>query len=526
MNTRKKFGALLLSCAALGTLAACSSGSDDAKKTDESGSKSEESFKVTTVRWSDWGDDFQKGFLEESAKDAGVKINWDVYVNADWGDKKAVLLAGGDLPDAFLGSITLTDAELAQNQGMFIALDEYIEKDMPNLSAALAKEPKLKALITSPDGHIYSLPKKLPMRPEIANQLFINKQWLDNLGLEMPDTYEDFINVLTAFKEQDANGNGDVNDEIPYGAGNFDPTFSFILPFDNRLGIDGTYEMSLKDDKPVYLRTEDSYKDGIAWMHDAYAKGLIDSELFTQDQSMSDAKRMDKDVSLVGVSVGWTADATFGLHADEYVALTPLAGPDGNRYVFSDPDHYNYGRNEFMVTTACEDPAALLKWADSFYTDDASIQTYYGSFGIGTEKDGDNYQVLPPQNDESADSWAWINSLRDFGPKYIEDGFNDRVTIDDTQGDGLKLKLDAEVNEYALPGFPNVTYSNEELSKLSSIYVDISSYVTQMASKWIVEGGVEEEWADYLKQLDSMGIKDFMQIQNDAYDRYVKTVGE
>lgn len=524
MNTRKKWGALLMSMALLGALTACGSGS----KTKEKAKSSEgnDSFKVTTVRWSDWGTDFQKGFLTDSAKDAGVKINWDVYVNADWADKKAVLLAGGDLPDAFLGSITLTDAELAQNQSMFIPLEDYIKKDMPNLSAALEKEPKLKALITSPDGHIYSLPKKLPMRPTIANQLFINKKWLDNLGLQMPDTYDDFVKVLTAFKEKDANGNGDVNDEIPYGAGNFDPTFSYILPFNNRLGIDGTYEMSLKDDKPVYLRTEDSYKEGITQMHEAYAKGLIDSELFTQDQSMSDAKRMDKDVALVGVSAGWTADATFGLHADEYVALNPLKGPDGKRYVFSDPDHYNYGRNEFMVTTSCKNPAALLKWADKLYTDDASIQTYYGSFGTGVEKDGDKYKILPPQNDESADSWAWINSLRDFGPKYVEDGFNDKVTIDDTQGDGLKLKLDADINEYALPAFPNVTYSSEELSKLSSIYVDISSYATQMASKWIVEGGIEDGWADYIKQLDTMGMKDFMKIQNDAFARYQKSVAE
>lgn len=525
---KRKMGAFLTAAAVLALLAGCSSGSgDDAAKdsdTKSSGSGGEASFKVATVRWADWGDDFQKGFLADSAKDAGVKINWDVYLNADWADKKSVLLAGGDLPDAFLGSITLNDAEIAQNQAMFIPLEDYIESSMPNLKAAMEKEPKLKALITSPDGHIYSLPKKLPMRPLIDNQLFINQKWLDNLGLEMPDTYEDFIKVLTAFKEQDANGNGDANDEIPYGAGNADPTFSFILPFDNRRGQDQTYEMSLKDGKPVYLRTEESYKEGIGWMHDAYAKGLIDPELYTQDQSMSDAKRMDKNVSLVGVSVGWTADATFGLHADEYVALKPLKGPDGERYVFSDPDHYNYGRNELMVTTACKDPEALLTWADSLYTDDASIQTYYGSFGVGTEKDGDKYKVLPPQGEESADSWAWINSLRDFGPKYVEDGFNDKVEIDDTQGDGLKLKLDAEINQYALPAFPNVNYSPDELNRLSAIYVDISSYVTQMASKWVVEGGIDKDWDDYLKQLKAMGLDDFMKIQNDAYDRYQEAI--
>ena len=278
--------------------------------------------------------------------------------------------------------------------------------------------------------------------------------------------------------------------------------------------------MSLKDGKPVYLRATESYKAGIKAMSEAYQAGLIDSELFTQDESMASAKRMDKEVARVGVSGGWTADATFGLHADEYVALTPLAGPDGNRYVFSDPDHYNYARNELLITTSAKNPEKLLEWADQFYTEDASIQTFYGSFGIGTEKTETGYAVLPPQDGKSADEWAWINSLRDFGPKYVADGFNDKVEIDESQGDGLKLKLDSEINQYALPAFPNVSYSQEELTRLSAIYVDINSYATQMASKWVVEGGIDKEWDDYIKQLKAMGLDEFMQIQEAAFERY------
>jgi putative aldouronate transport system substrate-binding protein len=488
--------------------------------TDGSASGSADSFKVTTVRWSDWGDDFTKGFLEEAQENAGIEIDWDVHIASDWGEKKSVLIASGDLPDAFLGSNAFNDAEIAQNQSLFIPLEEMIEAHMPNLTRIMQEDPKIRAMITSPDGHIYGLPKKLPMRPITSNQLFINQTWLDNLGLDLPDTYEDFIDVLTAFKEEDANGNGDLNDEIPYGVGNFSEIFSFILPFDNRMGADNTYDMTVKEGVPTFLRTEESYRDGLAWMHEAYQNGLIDPELFTADTSMSDAKRMNKDNALVGVAAGWTADATFGLHAQEYVALPPLKGPDGNRYVISDPDHYNYGRNELLITTSCSNPEELLKWADQFYTDDASIQTFYGSFGVGTEKDGENYTVLPPQDGKSADEWAWIQSLRDFGPKYVDDDFNDRVEIDTSQGDGLKLLLDEEMREYALPAFPNVIYTQEELARLSAVFIDLSSYINQISAKWVVEGGIEDEWDDYLAQLETMGLTEFMEIQQEAFSRY------
>ena len=64
--------------------------------------------------------------------------------------------------------------------------------------------------ITTPNGNIYSL-------PNVDGSLHVqyNMKWLDNLGLEMPTTTEEFYQVMKAFKEQDANGNGDLNDEIP-----------------------------------------------------------------------------------------------------------------------------------------------------------------------------------------------------------------------------------------------------------------------------------------------------------------------
>lgn len=47
------------------------------------------------------GEDYHKGFLTDSAKEAGIDVKWDTLVAADWADKKSVLVASGDLPDAF-----------------------------------------------------------------------------------------------------------------------------------------------------------------------------------------------------------------------------------------------------------------------------------------------------------------------------------------------------------------------------------------------------------------------------------------
>lgn len=524
---KKKVSLLLALAMAVGTLGLTGCGKDatsEGAETSEAASEAgaENAFQVATVRWSDWGEDYHLGFPDEAAKEAGISIEWNTILNADWGDKKAVLLAGGDLPDAFMGSICFSESDILTNAGSFIALDDYIDEYMPNFKNILETDPTMKALATSADGHIYGLPAKKPCRPIVANQMFINQTWLDNLGLSMPTTYEEFVDVLRAFKEQDANGNGDPNDELPFARGYADTVMFFCLPFGTTIGADGTYSMMVRDGKPVYIPTSEEYKEGLQWMQQCYAEGLIDPEIFTEDDSMRDAKLMSE-TPVVGVAPGWTADATFGANADQYVALPALTGPDGEQYISSDPEHWNYSRYEFVVTSACEDPGKLLSWVDKFYTEDASIQNFYGSFGVGVEKDeaAGTYTVLAPQDGNSADTYAWINSLRDFGPKYVAEDFNDKVIYAAENGDASKLALDESMRQYAREAYPNVSYTDDQLQMLATLYADISAYVDAYQATWVTEGGIEEQWDDYITALNQMGYEDFMQIQTDAYNTYL-----
>ena len=161
-----------------GMLAGCGS-QNAAEQSSTGGSTSASStptFKIATVRWADWGEKYHEGFPDQSAKEDGIQIDWETILNSDWGDKKAVTLAGSDLPDAFLGSNALSESDIEQNKASFLVLDDYVEKDMPNLKKILDSDPVMKNLATSADGHIYGLPAKRPCRPVVGNQVFINKK--------------------------------------------------------------------------------------------------------------------------------------------------------------------------------------------------------------------------------------------------------------------------------------------------------------------------------------------------------------
>ena len=528
----------------MGTLAGCG-GSDGQSAADGGGSSDTqtdassdageaadgvETFTIATVRWTDaWPNDFMnEGIMKELEEKHNIKINWQVYYNSDWTEQKSLLLASGDLPDAFFGSICLTETDIAQNKDYFVELTDGIEKNMPNLTAIFEQEPELKAAAMNRDGEIYSLVKKLPLRPKVANSMYINKEWLDNLGLDMPTTYEELADVLKAFKEQDADGDGDPNNEIPYtNAGSLAGDLSNLLaPFGTIVSRTGNFMQIDESGNPAFVPITDHYKEAVKWAHELYASGCLDQEYFTQDTSMASAKRMAEGGSQTGLVFAWTADAEMGENSDQFVLCEAVAGPDGKRYVESDPTFLDIGNRELVITTQCKNPDKLLQWADDFYTDLVSLQTYYGSIPNQVEDKGDGtYEVLIPSDGTTLDTSAWSFSMRDFGPKYMTEEFQGKVILPDSQGDGVKLAQDETNAKYASDiAFPVVSYTTEQLTTLASLTTDINDYASAQYAHWVVDGGIEEEWDAYLAQLDQMGLQDVLAIHNDAYAAYKEIV--
>ena len=484
------------------------------------------SFDVICVRWTEvWGEDFENtAFLKEIGEKTGVDIKWQMIPNGSWGDQKGTTLASGlkSLPDAFFGSISLTDGDIVPNLDMFVDLAPYITPEiMPNLSAIFEKDPAMKALCTDSDGKIYSLPKKLPMRPVTANEMYINQTWLDELGLPMPTTYTELADTLVAFS-----GLGDdCYGYISASSLSFDLN-NLLLPF----GVQGSRTWNLMgmnaDNEPYFIPMADNYKEAVKWAHDLYERGALDPEHFTQNADTVRAKIQNTEAGpKTGIIFGWTADSELLGNASHYVVVPAIAGPDGNRYVESDPTYLNYGKNELVVTKNCKDVEKLMRWADEFYTDEASLQTYYGSIGDGkiAKNDDGTYEVLLPAADSgiNLDTSCWTYSFRDHGPKYMSEEFESKVILPTTEGDGVKLADDAVNREFARDTFPVVNYTADELDTQAFLAADISNYCRTQYAHWVTDGGVEEEWDAYINQLKKMNVDELVQVYLDAYARYI-----
>ena len=450
-----------------------------------------------------------------------VHIEWQNIADADYQQKKNLILASGDLPDAFWNT-GFNDQDLATYgaNGTLIPLEDLIEQYAPNLKKVFEQRPEIKRSVTAPDGHIYSLPFAVEMKDIGATPFFhaINKAWIDKLGLMMPTTLDELHDVLVAFKTQDPNGNG-KQDELPMSfmfnwwcadIGDLFGAFGMPDNLDHRI---------VRDGKVVYTAVQPEYRDAIAYFHKWVEEGLIDPESFAQDAKAYLAKGKVTE-PVVGSFIWWEIEEVVGAdRAKDYVLLPPLTGPTGKQGV----GHGNgspYGRAAFSITRANKYPELTMRWADLMYDPYMSAQIIWGPLGVIYEKDAQGKLVnmeLPAG--VSMGEFRQTVAPEGVGVILAED-FDTVVDMEPRAKDRVNALAEVYMPHMEKEWYPSPFFTADELEQLGTLDTDIKNQVNQMRAKWLVDGGIEQEWDGYVAQLNQIGLDRMLKIYQDALDRY------
>ena len=463
--------------------------------------------------------------MEEKTK---IHIDWTNYTNDVFAEKRNLALATGDLPDAVFDA-GLSDYDLLKlaKDGTIIPLDDIIQNQMPNFQKVLEQAPQYKAMITASDGHIYSLPwiEELGAGKEsihsVNNIPWINVDWLKKLNLEMPTTTEELKKVLIAFKTQDPNGNGKA-DEIPVSfintnGGNEDIGFLF-----GSFGPGMNWDMTLVSDdgKVSFAPSYDGYKEGVKYFNELYKEGLIDVEYMTQDWNTYIAKGKE---NLYGLYFTWDKANVSGMN-DMYQPMPALAGPDGTKNV-TRTNGMGFDRGRMVVTKDNKNLEATARWMDQLYDPLQSVQNNWGTYGDDKQQnifeldEAANMLKHLPLNGTAPGELRSKTSVG--GPLAILDTYYGKVT---TMPDDAAWRLDILKKTYvpdmkANKIYPRVFFSLEELDRIATIEADLFPYVLMKRAEWTESGKVEQEWAAYLKELDRLGLQEWLKIKQDGYDR-------
>ncbi|MBQ7052847.1 MAG: hypothetical protein IJN79_08620 [Clostridia bacterium] len=305
---------------------------------------------------------------------------------------------GEDKTDVlFKANLTREQEIRLLESGALIDLAPLIDAHMPNLSALLAAHPQWKEIISLDDGRIASLP--LLNEHERQAILWINRAWLENLGLSMPQTLEELTAALEQMIAGDPNRNHAQDETAADLLGVYE--MRWLLPYfgivadDYHLarGEDGTY---------VFAPELPAYRAFIELLKQWNDKGILGSDAFTGVHSTAILSAGDEKDTTVKSGLILSMTPYTHIPAASTADFEPLliAGPDGSirwRDLLGE-----VWTGCFAVSAHCEDPAAALKWVDALYGEEGALLAYGGV-------EGEDYQF------SGNGKWSFItDSMRDI----------------------------------------------------------------------------------------------------------------
>ena len=285
-------------------------------------------------------------------------------------------IAGGELPDVFLPwnqlEVTLAD------QGAILEISRLLEDRAPTLLSRASEDIWDIVRASSPDGQgIYFLPG-LFTTP--YGQGFIRKDWLDAVGMDVPTTLDEYVEVLRAFKAQDANRSGDPNDEIPTSGRQLGRWMDHLfMPFGVAM-FEGFPEFHVYDGELTYSAVTPNMKAALAWIRDLYAEGLLDPEVFLNTLPIWQSKIDSNQVGSWFHMPMFTPSRLEAMAAvnpnAEIVNLPVLSAPGFEGAYFNK----SYRRPEWVFSAAEPEKAARFIDFIEYYTvnQDAEFRGYEG----------------------------------------------------------------------------------------------------------------------------------------------------
>lgn len=463
-------------------------------------------------------DSFDEKYMVKKASEAtGIQIEWTEFTsNTD--DRLTVMLAG-ELPDVFLGLIS--DTQITQNPELFTPLsDELITKYAPNVLALYEENvPGWRQYLTYPDGNIYGLMGSIysSYNDSISGTMWINSEWLKAVDKAVPATLEELGEVLSAFRDNDMNGDGDTTNEIPlnFCQAHYASTYWELL---NMFGLPGYYD--IVDGQVLPTMNTETLRSALVTLNDMISDGLINVEGLTQTSELYNSSLAS---GTSGVFFGW---APYTYITDEaaraaYVPMAPVTCSEKQPRRFSNANISV--RNCLVITSDCEYPEAVLRWWDYMSQDQTfayesrlgpiGLNFYQAEDGIYYTRTATKEEAVSAGYEKYADqigtsTWTASMGLTVCAPLML---YN--LTTDDPTANSAVRKsgVDLWAPYFAEQVMSKAIVPAEAQEELDFATDGLTDYIDSFVAGALVNGVSEESWNAHLAELEAYGYEEYIQ---------------
>lgn len=454
----------------------------------------------------------------------GIHVNWILMESGTRGDKMPTILAGEDRPDVYLQTVTAND--ISANPELFYDLSEegLLETYAPKVVEDFNTFSGTWDAITWSDGSIYSLATGWSVSPnDAAGGIFvINQDWLNKVGMELPTTGEEFLDVLRAFRDEDVDGDGDPSNEIPYGFSN--KTWAGnIMQLADYFGLgsgpncDATqYYLQIKDGKVVSTLDTDKYRTFVEFVHTMVEENLIDVEGFSQNSDQFNAKIS---AGTYGVYSCWTPPQDQMAH---YVPLGIWRGIEG-----VDPIITGYGASgstmnnvSLVIDAETEHIDAILHWWNWLsQSTETKLTMRSGQQGISWDFNSDGSVYIVTDHDKGP-NYGYTVGFHNACPLLLPNEvyvMQEGVT-DPTNSTLYRENMVAAIIDYAVKEpVPKRLAPAEALEEKAFLETDLFAYCGNFNDSNCMDGITDAEWEAHLQALEDNGYYEWLE----WYQKYV-----
>lgn len=448
----------------------------------------------------------------------GVNIQVVGYSLVNANEQFQLMVASGDYTDIIysFGSNYSGSIEGAVEDEIITDLAPYLEEYAPDYMNYILTDEEVNLAVHTDAGYVPAFAGIGDENVSVNGGQIIRTDFLDAVGKDMPTTYGELEDVLTAFKNE-------LNIPSPYWS---NPA-GYVVEMTAGYGVyPGFY---VEDGQVKYGFYEKGYFDYLTMMNRWYENGLLYADFAAQQnlQQFPDSSLVTN--NQVGV---WFNSL------NEMTAYTPETATDPNFAITGmpiltkekgDSTHFctafarvsvNSGN---FISTNCSDLELAMAWCNYWYTDKGTLLANYGIEGESYEMvDGKpQFTDLVTNNPDMAFDIA-ISVYCEFngGGYYV---LNEKTDSNYTEVQ-LQARKNWLENSDGANVYPSYAALNAEESTIYGAKIgDVNTYVEEMTLKYITgaEPLTDESFETYQATLDGFGMQDCVRVYQSAYDRYL-----
>ena len=349
--------------------------------------------------------------------------------------------------------------------------------------------------------------------------------WIEALGLGMPETYDELHEVLTAMKNTYGCTTTLMIDQAAVGNDNF-LAAGYGIACMLATNAKESYWM-VQDGVVKDGITGEGYKEYLTMLHQWYEEGLISKDFANAAGAMS-ADGMGE-ITSGNCGVFFNGAPMMSMYAamttDPNLKIVGMPDPvkEKGEQTHVDTTEYDFGNERMSISTKCEDPELAIQYCEFWFTDEGIQLANYGV-------EGDSCEVVDgvPQFTD-----AVLNNP-DLAPGDAISFYTGRnciptwasnskllVTFNEEEKGAFEIWANSRDNRDAYPYIARLTI--DETEEIVALASDYETYAQECRAKFITgDMDIETEYAQYEEDVRAMGLTRALEIKQAAYDRYME----